>query len=133
MDTCDHGMDPTWCYLCRVEAGTADPSAAWGLRDHDGPTLDDWEDFTAPMTRVQRGYLRFLCEEFDVPFDDSLTEGEAAAVIVSFLEEPMTASQERTLASLSERAGTTAEGGLAYGEARQRIRQLVALRGLRSA
>jgi len=82
-------------------------------------------------TRVR--YLRFLCDEFDVPFDDTLTEGEAAVVTISFLEEPMTESQARTLAWFADHAIGAAGGSLTYGEARRQIRRLVALRGLRSA
>ncbi len=90
-------MEPAWCYLCRIEASGVDPHVAWGLEDEDGPSVEDYENFTEPMSAARIRYLRFLCDEFGVPFDDALNEGEAAVVTISFLEEPMTESQGRTL------------------------------------
>lgn len=133
MDACPHGMDAAWCYLCRIDASGADPRTAWGLDALDGPGEDDWEEFTGPMTDAQAGHLRFLCREFGESFDGTLTEGQAALVIVSFLEEPMRETQARTLTRLCERAGTPLDPDLTYGEARTAIRRLVALRGLQSA
>jgi hypothetical protein len=130
MDGCSHGMEPAWCYLCRIEASGADPAAAWGVMDGaDGP----WEGQTGPMTLRQLGYLRFLCDEFAEGFDPSLTEGEASVVIESFLNEAMSDGQGQTLRWLSERAGATFESGLTYAQARSAIRRLVAVRGLKSA
>jgi Protein of unknown function (DUF3072) len=124
-------MDTAWCYLCRIERSSADPRVAWGLGSSapEEGTLDD----RAPMTLGQANYLRSLCEEFEEPFDPGLRAGEAAIVIESFLDEPMTGSQERTLEWLSEQAGEDAPVGLTYGQARSKIRVLVARRGLRSA
>ena len=133
MDRCGHGMDAAWCYLCRIDASGVAPSLAWGLEDEDAPGVDDYENFTGPMSAERARYLRFLCDEFDVPFDDTLTEGESAVVTISFLEEPMTDPQSRTLAWFAGDAAATADARLTYGEARQKIRRLVALRGLRSA
>jgi hypothetical protein len=65
--------------------------------------------------------------------DPSLTEGEATEVIHSFLDEAMSAGQERTLRWLTERTGAPFEGGLTYAQARSAIRRHVASRGLRSA
>jgi hypothetical protein len=130
MDGCAHGMEPVWCYLCRIEASGADPAAAWGVMDYpDGP----WESHTGPMTPQQLGYLRFLCEEFAEVFDASLTTGEATVVIQSFLGESMSQDQERTLRWLSDRTGAPFDDGLTYGQARSAIRRLVASRGLKSA
>jgi hypothetical protein len=130
MDGCAHGMEPAWCYLCRIEESGADPAAAWGVMDEpDGP----WERRTGPMSMQQLGYLRFLCDEFAEGFDQSLTTGEASVVIESFLDESMSQDQERTLRWLAERGGAPFEGGLTYGQARSAIRRLVASRGLKSA
>ncbi|HEX9299042.1 MAG TPA: hypothetical protein VF968_02820 [Actinomycetota bacterium] len=85
------------------------------------------------MSIAQASYLRFLCEEFDEIFDPSLTDGESAIVVESFLDEPMTDSQARTLFFLSQVVGAEADTGLTYGQARSKIRSLVALRGLKSA
>jgi hypothetical protein len=85
------------------------------------------------MTPMQAEYIRFLCEEFGEAFDSTLTEDEAAVVIEDFTREPMSESQARTLARLSERDGAEAPTDLTYGEARTEIRRLVALRGLHSA
>ena len=133
MGPCGHGMEPAWCYLCRIESSGVEPRVAWGLEDDDAPGVEDYEDFTDAMSAIRVRYLRFLCDEFGVPFDETLTEGEAAVVTISFLEEPMTQSQAETLHRLSERGGGAVAASLTYGEARQTIRRLVALRGLRSA
>jgi hypothetical protein len=133
MERCGHGMEPTWCYICRIEASGVDPQVAWGLEDGDGPGVDDYETYTEPMSASRVRYLRFLCEEFGVTFDDTRNEGEAAVVTISFLEEPMTRSQARTLGWFADHGSGTSDASLTYGEARQKIRRLVALRGLRSA
>jgi len=133
MDACPHGMDPAWCFLCRIDASGADPRVAWGLDAFDGPDSEEWERRTDPMTEAQAGHLRFLCSEFGEAFDDSLTEGEASVVIDSFLEEPMCDAQARTLARLCEREGTPLDRDQTYAQARTSIRRLVALRGLKSA
>jgi hypothetical protein len=130
MEGCAHGMEPAWCYLCRIEAGGADPAAAWGVVDGpDGP----WERRSGPMTLRQLGYLRFLCDEFAEAFDPSLTEGEASVVTQSFLNETMSDGQGQTLRWLSQRAGVPFETGMTYGQARSAIRRLVASQGLKSA
>ena len=123
-------MDGAWCYRCRVESCGEDPRAAWGL---DTAEHDDDLSLIGPMTADQAAELRFLCAEFGEAFDPTLTEGEAAIVVGTFLDEPMSASQSATLAWLSERSGAEAPTGLTYGTARSAIRRLVALRGLRSA
>jgi hypothetical protein len=130
MDGCAHAMEPAWCYLCRIEASGADPATAWGVLDEPD---EPWERRTGPMTLHQLGYLRFLCDEFAEGSDPSLTEGEATVVIQSFLDEPMSEDQERTLRWLIERVGAAFDGGLTYGQARSAIRRLVASRGLKSA
>jgi hypothetical protein len=123
-------MDPSWCYRCRLEASEEDARAVWGL-----DTAEHEADLaaTGAMTPDQAGELRFLCGEFGETFDPSLTEGEAAIVVGTFLDEPMSEPQRATLAWLSEKAGAEAPGALSYGQARSAIRRLVALRGLRSA
>lgn len=131
MERCSHGMEPAWCYLCRIDASGVDPHSAWGLDAIDG--VDDPGLHPGPMRLGQSAYLRFLCGEFQEVFDASLTEGQAALVIESFLDESMDESQGRTLGWLSERAGAPADDGLTYGQARTKIRRLVALRGLKSA
>jgi DUF3072 family protein len=131
MDGCIHAMDPAWCYLCRIERSGADPRVAWGLGSA-GPDAEAPEQ-TGPMTLGQASYLRFLCEEFSEPFDASLTGAEAAVVIGSFLDEPLSASQDQTLRRLSAQAGEGSPTGLTYGQARSKIRGLVARRGLGSA
>src|SRR5437867_1561230 len=113
METCGHGMDLVWCYLCRVEHSGADPRAAWGLDVWDASPLP-WERRIEPMTRSQAGYLRFLCAEFGNQFDETLTEGETDVVIESFLDEPMSDSQARTLSFLSTQAGRPFDTGLTY-------------------
>jgi hypothetical protein len=130
MERCQHGMETAWCYRCRVETCGEEPRAAWGL---DTVEHDDDLALTGPMTADQAAELRFLCAEFGESFDPTLTEGEAATVVGTFLDEPMSASQAQTLAWLSERAGAEAPTDLTYGRARSQIRRLVALRGLRSA
>jgi hypothetical protein len=124
-------MERDWCYLCRVESSGTDPRAAWGLDvwDDEG----DPDDRIGPMSFARAGYLRFLCTEFDETFDPSLTDGESSIVLESFLSEPMSEHQARTLVFLSQLVGVEADGGLTYGEARSKIRRLVARRGLRSA
>ena len=126
-------MEPRWCYLCRIEASGVDPQVAWGLADEDGPGVEDYETFTEPMSAARVPFLRFLCDEFEIAFDDTLNEGEAAVVTISFLEEPMTESQARTLGWFADHGNGTSDPSLTYGEARQKIRRLVALRGLKSA
>jgi hypothetical protein len=133
MDRCAHGMDAAWCYLCRIEASEVAPHVAWGLEDDDAPGVEDYEGYTGAMSAERSSYLRFLCDEFGVPFDDTLNEGEAAVVTISFLEEPMTEPQARTLAWFAGNAAGTSDQALSYGEARLKIRRLVALRGLKSA
>jgi len=85
------------------------------------------------MSLSQASYLRFLCEEFEETSDPSLTDGESAIVVESFLDEPMTDSQARTLFFLSQIVGTEADTGLTYGQARTKIRSMVAIRNLKSA
>jgi hypothetical protein len=130
MNPCGHGMDPAWCYPCRIEASGVPARAAWGL-----DTVDHEPDprFGGPPCRDQQRELRFLCTDFGADFDGSLTEGETAIVIHSFLDESPSEQQERTLGWLCERLGSAVEPGLTYGKARSAIRRFVALRGLRSA
>ena len=45
----------------------------------------------------------------------------------------MTDSQARTMFFLSQVVGTQTDTGLTYGQARTKIRSLVAIRGLKSA
>ena len=85
------------------------------------------------MTLAQASYLRFLCDEFGETFDASLTDGQSAIVVASFIDEPMTEAQARTLFFLSQAVGMEAQTGLTYGQARSKIRSLVAIRGLKSA
>ena len=120
-------MDPTWCYLCRVEGVDVDPQILWGIALDEG--LADLQAEHGPMTPDVAGYMRFLCEEMDLHFDPTFTQHEAALVIGSFLEDPATASQVQTL----EHLGWTDTDDLRYGEARSKIRRQIALRGLRSA
>jgi hypothetical protein len=77
------------------------------------------------MSIGQASYLR--------SFDPSLTDGESAIVVESFLDEPVADSQARTLFFLSQVVGIQADTGLTYGQARTKIRSLVAIRGLKSA
>jgi len=131
MEGCLHGMEPAWCFLCRIERSGADPGTAWGLKTRDDER--DPENRRSAMSLRQASYLRFLCEEFEETFDASLTDAESAIVVESFLDEPMTDSQALTLFFLSQIVGTEAETGLTYGQARTKIRSLVAIRGLKSA
>ena len=39
---------------------------------------DDWTTGDEPMTGAQRSYLKTLCEEAKVEFDDDLTKAEAS-------------------------------------------------------
>jgi hypothetical protein len=136
MDGCPHGMDDAWCYLCLVDARADDPRTAWGLADWQEEDLALWQEATGPMPVGQAAYLRFLCEEFDVDYDGTLKEGEAALVIDSFLSEPASQNQRKTLEALSKRAGETPETDLkdlTYGAARSKIRRLFALQGLGAA
>ena len=130
MDGCEHGMEREWCYLCHIDTSGVQPRAAWGLVLDDDALLADGDE---PMTRGQAAYLRFLCDEFQFEFDASLSAGDAALVIESFMGEPSSESQRRTLMWLGERARVPVEDGLTYGQARTKIRRLVALRGLKSA
>jgi hypothetical protein len=108
-------MDADWCYLCRIERSGVDPRAAWGLE------LQEWDGDpllrTGPMQPSQSSFLRFLCDEFAEGFDGTLTEGEAAVVVESFLDEPMSDAQARTLAWLAEHAGAPVDEALTYGQA----------------
>jgi hypothetical protein len=131
MEGCVHGMEPGWCFLCRIERSGADPRTAWGLNARDD--VLDPDDRPGPMSLAQASYLRFLCEEFEEIFDPSLTDGQSAIVVASFLDEPMTNAQARTLFFLSQAVGMDADTGLTYGQARSKIRGLVAIRGLKSA
>lgn len=131
MDHCPHGMDLAWCYVCRIESSGVDPRAAWGLDepgDDPGLVLR-----SGPMTTSQGAELRFLCEEFGFAFDEGLTEAETAVVIAGFRDDVPTESQRSTLAWLAEHTGEASDGGSTYGQARTRIRRLVALKGLKSA
>lgn len=130
MSPCNHGMDRSWCYPCRIENGGVSARAGWGL-----DTAEHSPDARhgGPMASDQAEELRFLCAEFGADFDPTLTEGEAAIVIHSFLDEPLSEAQERSLGWLSERVGSELEPGLTYGKARSAIRRFIALRGLRSA
>ena len=131
MERCAHGMEQQWCYLCRIDSSETDPRAAWGLDTWDDE--GDPEDRIGPMTRARAGYLRFLCSEFGDTFDATLTDGESSIVLDSFLAEPMSESQARTLVFLSQLVGAEPEDDLTYGQARSKIRRLVAHRGLKSA
>jgi hypothetical protein len=39
---------------------------------------DEWTTGDEPMTGAQRSYLKTLCEEARVPFDDTLTKAAAS-------------------------------------------------------
>jgi hypothetical protein len=120
-------MESTWCYLCRVEAVDVDPQILWGIAlDED---LTDLQGERGPMTADVAAYLRFLCEEMSLHFDATFTQHEAALVIESFLLDPATAGQVRTL----EHLGVAVADELTYADARLKIRRQIALRGLRSA
>src|SRR3972149_6215667 len=71
MDHCAHGMDPGWCYLCRIDTSGLEPRAAWGLDAVNDDALKAGS--TDPMTRSQGAYLRFLCDEFEHEFDPALS------------------------------------------------------------
>jgi hypothetical protein len=127
MAGCAHGMEPTWCYLCRIDGADVDAQILWGIALDDD--LADLEADRGPMTPDVAAYLRFLCGELDLGFDPAFTQREAALVIGSFLRDPATASQTQTLEAL----GALDTDDLAYAEARSKIRRTIALRGLRSA
>jgi hypothetical protein len=129
MDACAHGMDVAWCYLCRIDGFGVEPQVLWGILDHE---LADEAHDAGPMVPELEGYLRFLCEELDLRFDPTFTQGEAARVIPSLLTDPASDAQERTLAALGEPVADGATG-ISYRDARSKIRRLIALRGLRSA
>ena len=129
VDGCTHGMDAAWCYLCRIDRSGIDPQILWGITDEE---LGDEAHDEGPMVPELEGYLRFLCEELDLRFDPTFTQGEAARVIPSLLTDPATDSQQRTLAALGERVGDVPDV-TSYGDARSKIRRLIALRGLRTA
>ena len=80
-----------------------------------------WNAGLALLHAGQGGLILVLSNDFTLP------------VTISFLEEPMTEPQSRTLGWFAEHGIGTAGASLTYGEARQTIRRLVALRGLRSA
>jgi uncharacterized protein (DUF2336 family) len=122
-------MDTAWCYLCRVDHGGTDAQVLWGLAFDDD--LELLETSTDPMSDEMSGYLRFLCDELRMRYDDTFTQGEAAMVIQGLLTDPTTMSQRQTIAALA--GETTADETLSYGQARMKIRRMVALRGLRSA
>jgi hypothetical protein len=131
MNGCTHGMDAAWCYLCRVDASGIEAQVLWGIALDDDLVEESGDD--GPMAPALAAYLRFLCEDLGLRFDPTFTQGQAARVILSLLTDPASKSQERTLAWLSEHAGALLGPVGAYGEARTKIRRLVALRGLRSA
>lgn len=121
-------MDAAWCYLCRVDSEGTDPHVLWGLAFDDD--LELLETSPDPMSSEMAGYLRFLCDELNMRYDETFTHGEAAMVIQGLLTDPATESQRRTLIALG--GDGTAET-LSYGHARTTIRRMIALRGLRSA
>jgi hypothetical protein len=129
MDGCTHGMDAAWCYLCRIDRYGIDPQILWGILDDE---LADEAHDTGPMVSELEGYLRFLCDELDLRFDPTFTQGEAARVIPSLLTDPATESQAHTLERLGEQGGDV-QTVTSYGDARSKIRRLIALRGLRTA
>ncbi len=128
MAACAHGMDAAWCYLCRVDNEGTDPHVLWGLAFDDD--LELLETSPDPMTPEMAGYLRFLCEDLTMRYDDTFTHGEAAMVIQGLLTDPATDAQRRTITALG---GDGATASLSYGEARTMVRRMIALRGLRSA
>ena len=122
-------MDAAWCYLCRVDQGGTEAHVLWGLAFDDD--LELLESSTDPMSPEMSGYLRFLCDELGMRYDDTFTQGEAAMVIQGLLTDPATTSQRQTIAAL---AGEATDGqARTYSDARTKIRRMVALRGLRSA
>jgi hypothetical protein len=122
-------MDAAWCYLCRVDQGGTDAHVLWGLAFDDD--LELLESSTDPMSPEMSGYLRFLCDELGMRYDDTFAQGEAAMVIQGLLTDPATTSQRQTTAALAGEA--TDDQALTYSDARTKIRRMVALRGLRSA
>jgi hypothetical protein len=128
MAACAHGMDAAWCYLCRVDDEGTDPHVLWGLAFDDD--LEILETAAGPMSPEMAGYLRFLCDELHMRYDDTFTHGEAALVIQGLLTDPATDSQRRTITALGG-DGTT--DTMTYGQARTTVRRMIALRGLRSA
>lgn len=128
MAACSHGMDAAWCYLCRVDNEGTDPHVLWGLALDDD--LELLETSTDPMTPEMAGYLRFLCDELNMRYDETFTHGEAAMVIQGLLTDPASDRQRRTLIALG---GDGTVDTLSYGSARTAIRRMIALRGLRSA
>jgi hypothetical protein len=128
MAACAHGMDAAWCYLCRVDNEGTDPHVLWGLAFDDD--LELLETSTEAMTPEMSGYLRFLCDELHMRYDETFTHGEAAMVIQGLLTDPATESQRQTLMALD---GDGSDDALSYGTARTNIRRMIALRGLRSA
>ena len=85
MDRCAHGMDVSWCYLCRIDTFGVEPQVLWGILDDE---LADERRDPGPMVPELEGYLRFLCDELDLRFDPTFTQGEAARVIPSLLTDP---------------------------------------------
>jgi hypothetical protein len=83
---------------------------------------DQWTTGDEPMTGAQRSYLKTLCEEAKVPFDDTLTKAEASKRIDELQEstgrgkEPRTARAEHGLAGASA-AGNPGTLGAAPGAA----------------
>jgi hypothetical protein len=128
MAACAHGMDAAWCYLCRVDNEGTDPHVLWGLAFDDD--LELLETSPDPMSPEMAGYLRFLCDELAMRYDETFTHGEAAMVIQGLLTDPASDGQRRTLIALG---GDGTVEPLSYGEARTKIRRAIALRGLRSA
>jgi hypothetical protein len=128
-ERCRHGIDDTSCYLCHVDRAGAGDTAAWGT-GWEPPEPDTWEARIDPMSREQSAQLAFLCSEFGFGLDPTLTEGEADLLIESFLDEPASELQLRTLEVLSRHAGEPAPADMSYGQARGRIRRLTALRAL---
>ncbi len=127
MAGCVHGMDPTWCYLCRVDGVGTDPQILWGIALDDD--LTDLQADRGPMSADVADYLRFLSREMGLGFDPTFTQRQATLVIESFLLDPATPDQLQTLTHL----GIGDTDGLSYAAARTRIRRTIALRGLRSA
>ena len=121
-------MDAAWCYLCRVDDEGTDPHVLWGLAFDDD--LEILETAAGPMSPEMAGYLRFLCDELHMRYDDTFTQGEAALVIQGLLTDPATDSQRRTIAALG---GDGTADTMTYGQARTTVRRMIALRGLRSA
>ena len=128
MAACAHGMDAAWCYLCRVDDQGTDPHVLWGLAFDDD--LELLETSPDPMSPEMAGYLRFLCDELHMRYDDTFTLGEAAMVIQGLLTDPATDGQRRTITALG---GDGTPDALSYGHARTTVRRMIALRGLRSA